>query len=288
MRHFLFPVLALALSSPAWADGSCPPPKIIYEARVSAPSVDRSLSVASLSGASDPQTHGDSEYPHILGNYISGRSLSVQLSAESISGKDGSSYVCVSKARIEHFMSPSIRLASDMPAGSCSEKEIWSHELQHFSIDRDALISMRSSVESLASRGSWRSGIFRSKAETDAFLENHQIWLLKRVNADFQRMTVDRQVLLDLGADYDRIDRVCSGETNRIASAAQKSVSGQTTRRPTPPAHQTSDLPSPVVAPKPAAPPKALPSSAERGAALAKPSAPAKAIYGGSNPWIPR
>lgn len=288
MRHFLFPVLALALSSPAWADGSCPPPKIIYEARVSAPAVDRSLSVGSLSSASDAQSHGDSQYPHILGNYISGRSLSVQLSADIISSQDGSSYVCVSGARVEHFMSPSIRLASDIPAGSCSEKEIWSHELKHFSIDRDALSAIRPSVESLTSRGAWRSGIFRSKAEADLFLENHQLWLLKRVNADFQRMTVDRQVLLDLGSDYDRIDRVCSGEPNRIANAAQKSFSGQPSRLPSSTPHQTSDLPSPVVAPKPAAPPKALPSSAERGAALAKPSAPAKAIYGGSNPWIPR
>lgn len=301
MRAALIPLLFAITLAPSIAqakDSVCQPPRISYEFSSSAPTLDRSLpfdELSRMSNAGPPSTSPAlHSYDRVLGNYQSGRSLAVEADGEMITLPNGKSYACVRSARVIQTLRPSIRLAAEIPPGSCTDAQVWQHELHHFDIDSQVAAGLRSSVENAhAKPRPWHSEVASEKEASD-FIHGYQQWLFYRTNSDFNNASRPAQGRHDSLEEYDRVLESCPGEVSKMgygdasaASAVSRSAYGAPSG--TRSFKTLSSLPPPPTSsPAPAAPASSSASAAPQPAPASIPSARRSATpYGAANPWVP-
>jgi hypothetical protein len=221
-RDGLLAVLLLAPGAAAAQSAApCPPrgtPVVLVEVQDRAPRVLPPLPARALRvQAGGPP---DGNFPHHLGLTV----FSVESRSEiTVRTQANEGDACAVPAEVRLMLvqtEHSIRLAREVPAGSCLANEVLAHERRHAEVNRRTL---RDAARDLrATARAWSARAERHAADAGQAAIALQDELAAAIEPVLERLRAARErghATIDTPAEYERLSRVCPEDQRRLRAA---------------------------------------------------------------------
>lgn len=217
----LLAALVLLAAGPAMAEvtPACPGGTARVRLTVTDPEpvVSRELGVDALHGETgEPR----SETLHHLGLTTSRVEWHSEIETRYRSGRGGvcarPAEVVLSLAQTEH----TVRIANEIPAGSCLYREVLAHEQRHVAVNRRSL--QRAATQARAAAEAWAARSQGRGATLDDAMEALQHGLHRAIEPALASMRNSREAghrAIDTEAEYRRLSRVCPADQRLLREA---------------------------------------------------------------------
>jgi len=200
---FLAPPAAAACGQPAH-------PEITVEIEESPVREDRSLSLTELSKIpSASRRTGMEAYDRTLG--LTEADIGAKADIDLVTLPDGDGNFCTTarKAVIVLEWSTVVRIAKQVPPGSCIDKVVTEHEQKHVAIDRRLIPIARQVIEIALTSVIRKTVAGKSVADSQANLQDQARATVNKAIDIFSVVRTRRQLSLDNKDEYDKVPKAC-------------------------------------------------------------------------------
>jgi hypothetical protein len=166
----------------------------------------------------------DGEFPHHLGLTLSRVEWSSEITVRS-RGLEGGP-VCALPAEVQLRLvhaEHSIRLAREIPPGSCLANEVLAHERRHAEVNRRTLREAAAELRSVARN--WAAQAKHRAADLNTAANELQDDLSRAVEPVLEKLRNAREAghaAIDTTEEYGRISRICPEDQRRLRAALMR------------------------------------------------------------------
>ncbi|GAB2179713.1 hypothetical protein [Dongia sp. agr-C8] len=204
-------LLAACLAPPAAAECGQPAhPDITVKIEEGPVREDRSLSLTDLSKIpSASRRTGMEAYDRTLGMTEADIGAKADIDLVTVPDGDGNFCTTARKALIVLEWSTVVRVAKQIPPGSCIDKVVTEHEQKHVAIDRHLIPIARQVIEIALTSVIRKTVAGKSIEDSQRNLQDQARATVNKAIDIFSVVRTRRQLSLDSKEEYDRVPRAC-------------------------------------------------------------------------------